>query len=150
MKPKDAKKEFEKFIKQSGQSLELLTSQTALSLMLDFYKSVRAEDCPLDEDGDMLLYQWGMYDDKGGKSFHYDLTRQFILADSGGDEGMSQLSLTLYFKATPELKAIKDGNEWCYSPDDLTKFRAFIEKSPAYRATAALKPTNATVRYSRI
>jgi hypothetical protein len=75
----------------------------------------------------MLLYQWGVYDDVGGgRSFHFDLTRQFMLTDSDGDDGMSQLSLTLHFKPTPELEGIEDSNEWCHAPDDLEEFREFI------------------------
>jgi hypothetical protein len=151
MKPKSAKKEFEKFISNAGNALTSLTPEQAVTLVLDFYERTRAEDCPLDEDGDMLLYQWGVYDDTGGrKSFHFDLTRQFMLADSDSDEGMSQLSLTLHFKPTPELEAIADSNEWCHSPDDLAKFRKFIKNSPAYRAVTQLKPTDVKIQFSPI
>ena len=151
MKPKSAKKEFEKFISDAGNAVASLSPEQAVSLVLNFYEQVRAEDCPLDEDGDMLLYQWGVYDDGGGgKSFHFDLTRQFMLADSDSDEGMSQLSLTLHFKPTLALKAIEDSNEWCHSPDDLEEFREFINNSEAYRAVAQLKPTNVKIQFSHI
>ena len=151
MKPKSAKKEFEKFISDAGNAVASLTPEQAVSLVLDFYGRVRAEDCPLEEDGDMLLYQWGVYQDTGGgKSFHFDLTRQFMLADSDSDEGMSQLSLTLHFRPTPELQAIGDSNEWCHSPDKLAGFREFIRNSETYRAVTQLKPTNVKIQFSPI
>ncbi len=151
MKPKSAKQQFEKFIGNAGKATASLTPEQAVSLVLDFYKQVRAEDCPLDEDGDMLLYQWGIYADTGGgESFHFDLTRQFILADSDSDDGMSQLSLTMYFKPSPELQAFEGSNEWCHSPDDLLQFREFIENSDAYRAVSQLKPKDVKIQFSRI
>jgi len=151
MKPESAKKEFEKFISSAGNVVKSLTPEQAVNLVSEFYERFRADDCPLDEDGDMLLYQWGIYDDAdGGKSFQFDLTRQFMIADSDGDDGMSQLSLTLHFKPTAELQAIEDSNEWCHAPDDLADFREFIKNSEAYRAVAQTKPTNVNIQFNRI
>ena len=42
--------------------IERLAAAEALELMAAFYRDVRAEDCDLDADGDMLLFQWGVYD----------------------------------------------------------------------------------------
>jgi hypothetical protein len=147
MKPKEAKKELEKLIKTTGRSLDSHTPETAITTMLGFYSEVRAKGCPIKEDGDMLLYQWGT---GTGKSFYLDITRQFILAGSDSDDGMSQLSLTLHFNPNHALRRIKDGNEWCYSPKDLPKFRKFIERSAPYRAVATSQPKRVELDYSPI
>ena len=151
MKPKDSKQEFAKFIRKSGAKLAALTPAEGIQLMLDFYRNVRAKGCPFDADGDMLLYQWGVYDDfDGGKSLHFDITRQFIQPGRDGDDAMSQLSLTFFFRPATKYRALKDGNKWCSSPDDLEKFRRFIQRTPPYRKVAELKASDVKIQYSRI
>jgi hypothetical protein len=151
MKPKDAKKQLAARVKDAGLKLAKLTPAEGIPLMLEFYKDLRADDCELDNDGDMLLYQWGVYEDlDGGESFHLDITRQFTVSDKYGDDAMSQLGLTFFFKPPAKYKAIKDGNRWCSSPKELKAFRSFIEKSPAYKAVAKLEADDVKLQYSRI
>ncbi len=151
MKPKDAKQELTKFIKKSGAKLTALTPAQGIELMLDFYQKIRARGCPLDADGDMLLYQWGVYDDfDGGESLHFDVTRQFIQPSRDGDDAMSQLSLTFFFRPAAKYLRLKDGNRWCSSPEELEKFRRFIQRTPAYRTVADLKASDVKIQYSRI
>ncbi len=151
MKPKDSKQELTKFVKRSGAKLPALTPAEGIQLMLDFYQKVRAKGCPFDADGDMLLYQWGVYDDfDGGQSLHFDITRQFIQPGRDGDDAMSQLSLTFFFRPAAKYRALKDGNKWCSSPEELEKFRRFIQRTPAYRTVAQLKASDAKIQYSRI
>ena len=54
MKPKEAKTELEKLIRQSGTPKSDLTPAQGIRLMLDFYRDVRADGCKFDEDGDLL------------------------------------------------------------------------------------------------
>jgi hypothetical protein len=151
MKPKDAKEQLTKFIKKSGAKLGALTPADGIKLMLDFYDKVRATGCPLEEDGDMLLYQWGIYEDlDGGQSFNFDITRQFVQPGRDGDDVMSQLSLTFFFRPAAAYREFKDGNRWCSSPEDLEKFRRFIQRTQAYRKVAESKASNVKIQYSRI
>src|SRR3954467_3458142 len=86
MTPENAKKEFEKRIKQSGTAMNSLLPAQAIPLMIEFYKDVRAANCELDEDGDMLLCQWGSHDWGQGRSFEFDITRQFIRSHSEDED----------------------------------------------------------------
>ncbi len=149
MQPSDSKARFEKFITDSGSLLAALTAAEATRLMLAFYRSVRAANCPLDESGDMLLFQWGAYDFGEGDTFRYDITRQFILSGSEGDEGMSQLSLTVHYAVTEPLRALK-GNRWCSSPAQAAEFEEFIRSHEATFAAATLKPLRVTLDWSPI
>lgn len=97
MRPITAESVFEKFISQSGATIVTLTPSVGIHLMFEFYKQVRADNCPVDEDGDMLLYQWGTYNWGEGTYFQLDITRQFIEAGFEGDDGISQLSMRFYF-----------------------------------------------------
>lgn len=151
MKPKDSKQELTKFVKKSGVKLSALTPAEGIQLMLDFYQKVRAKGCPFDVDGDMLLYQWGIYDDfDGGQSLHFGITRQFIQPGRGGDDAMSQLSLTFFFRPASKYRTLKDGNKWCSSLEELEKFHRFIQRTPAYRKVADLEATDVKIQYSRI
>lgn len=59
MTPAESKSQFERFVSDAGCSctIETLDVAEAIRLMLAHYRQVRAADCPLDEDGDMLLFQ---------------------------------------------------------------------------------------------
>ena len=134
MKALQAIEEFQDFVHQSGKSPEHLSSEDAVKLMADFYSGIRAEDCNLEEDGDMLLFQWGTYDWGQDELFEYDITRQFILPETfqDGDERWTedciwQLSLTLKYEPTSELKQVKPGNRWCGKPSEVSDFMHYIE-----------------------
>lgn len=150
MKTKDAKAEFELFLALSGTTTETLQPSAAIRAMSDFYRLDRAEDCHLDEDGDMLLYQWGTYDWGEGRTFQLEFTRQFIENGTEDDDGISQLALVLHFSPSPELDALETGNEWCHSLEDLEAFKSHIAASEAYRAVESLKPEKVTLEYAGV
>ena len=152
MTPKTAQKELEKRIKQSGTPISSLTPAEGIRLMLDFYRDVRADGCQLEEDGDMLLFQWGTYDFGEGRSFQFNITRQFMLSepeDEDDDAAMSQLSLTFHFTPSPQLDTL-EGNRWCSTPEDLADFEAFITGGEAHRAVATARPTNVTLDFGGV
>ena len=150
MKTQAAKTEFESLLSQDNLTLAALSLPDAIRLVFDFYRRMRAEDCHLDEDGDMLLYQWGTYDWGQGRTFQVELTRQFIENGTEDDDGISQLALVFHFNPTPELDALETGNEWCHSPDELDPFKATITSSEAYRAIVSSKPEKVTLEFGGV
>jgi hypothetical protein len=152
MTPKNAKQELEKR-KDSSTPISSLTPVQGIRLMLDFYRDVRVDGCELDEDGDTVLVQWGTYDFGEGRSFQFDLTRQFTAAelkDEDDDSAMSQLSFTFHFTPSAQFEALKDGNRWCRTPDELKDFEAFITGSDAHRAVATAPPQKVTLEYGGV
>jgi hypothetical protein len=150
MTPESAKQEMEKRFTQSGVAMSALTPEQGIRLMLDFYRDVRAEKCELAADGDMLLFQWGTYDWDGGRSFQFDITRQFIVShsdDEDDDDAISQLSLKFHFTPSTESDAIESSNHWCSTPDESPDFETFIFDSDAYRAVQDLRPSKVTLDY---
>ena len=144
MKPRDAKKRFNALLKEQGHPLKSLAPGPGIEAMLEFYRKERAEECDLDQDGDMLLFQWGCNDWGEGEFFELDLTRQFIYG-SGEDDHIRQLHLTFQFEPTESLREIEDGNRWCHSPRDLADFRAFIESSQAIKLVEGLVACSVTL-----
>lgn len=171
MRPSDSETEFRRFIATTGASLVALDAAAAIRLMLAFYRGFRADDCPIDENGDMLLYQWGIYDWGQGETFNFGITRQFILAGGEGDGGMSQLALTLHFTPTETLRALgnkavgssadadrvalmlaaaESSTRWCKSLSEVDVFEKFIRDSTAFREVTAIKPARVELDWSEV
>ena len=136
MKPRFAKKRFLEILDDAGQHLKTLEPATGIDLMLGYYRDERADGCVIEEDGDMLLVQWGDFDEG---VFEFDITRQFI-DEEAEDENIRQLSLTFAFKQTDALRKIVEGNRWCHSPMEIAEFRAFILASAVFSAVSQLTP----------
>ena len=140
---------FKAILAQAGLTLEGLAAAQGFDLMLDFYLNQRADDCPPENGGDMLLYQWGrttiMSDDW---LFNLDLTRQFVLGE-GYDDDIWQLSLHYHFPQTEVLKSVPSGDKWCPKPHPraVEYFKGFIQSSAAYRAVAGLTPVKVVLDY---
>lgn len=133
--------------KRLGKPVEQLMPREAIAAMCDFYAEQRAEGAELDEDGDMLLYQWGVYSFDEPEAFQIDITRQFMV--SGEDEPL-QLQLTCYFQPTDALRKISASNQWCASPDELPQFRKFVEASEAFKAVADAKPDRVELDFGQV
>jgi hypothetical protein len=98
MKPRAAKTRFLKRLEAAGQSLDALTPAAGVEAMLAYYAEERADGCPLDEDGDMLLFQWDTLDWGDGPAFEVSIVRQLIVA---GDENDEPRQLDLRFRFAP-------------------------------------------------
>lgn len=147
MKPKQSLRALTKRIDATGKSLTDLTVGDGIEAMLAFYTEERADGCKLEEDGDMLLYQWGTYQfSKTEKTFQLGIVRQFILPRQ--DEPF-QLLLTFHFPATATLTKLKSGNHWCSAPDSAEECRTLIHNSAAYRAVAKEKPLKVTLNFEQ-
>lgn len=150
----DAMDRFHEFAARRGMALEQVSASEAIDLMAAFYREVRADDCDLDADGDMLLFQWGVRNWGDGESFEYDITRQLIPEPAGDDEEphayIGQLSLTVKFPPFAALRAITSGNRWCYHPVELDDFLAFVWGCEATAAVKGLVPTATSVWYGNV
>ena len=150
MRPSQSQAEFLARIGKAGLTLNALKTEAAVGLMASFYKDQRAEGCRLEQQGDMLLYQWGTYSFGPPETFQLDLTRQFVEEAGEEDPPMSQLSLTVHYLPTPELRALGTGNRWCEHPDLLPDFERFIQTSEAYRQSGARAPARVTLDWGLV
>jgi len=118
--------------------------------MFAFYRDVRATNCDLDDSGDMLLFQWGLYDLGEGEHFLIDLTRQFIDSRLEDDDAISQLHLSFLHIPEPKLLVIETGDRWCASPAELQSFEEFVWSNPALVETRSLKLHRVTLEYDQV
>jgi hypothetical protein len=133
-----------------GAELDGLSAASAVHSMLDFYRSVRADDVDLSESGDMLLFQWGTWDWGDGPTFQYDITRQFITAIDDPDDADSsfwQLSLTLHFEPSDVFAAVGSGDRWCNLPGEVEDFARFIADSAASTVAQQSTPSRVVLEF---
>ena len=148
MKARSAKARFLKRLEAAGLSLDALTPAAGVEAMLDYYAEERVEGCSFDADGDMLLFQWGVYDWGDGPAFEVDITRQLTVAD---DDETEPQQLRLIFRFEPSVGAAAGKrNRWCSSLDELAEFRKFVARSAALKAVAEQVPVSVEVRYGRV
>ena len=120
------------------------------SRILRFYDVHRIEGTTIEEDGDMLLFQWGVYDWGKGPSFELDLTRQAIALIPADDEyeweeqDIRQLCCTFYYLPEP-FRSIEEGNRWCHSPAGLAAFQQFVLEHPVLYTATKYQPHNTTI-----
>jgi hypothetical protein len=100
----------------------------------------------MDQDGDMLLFQWGTYDWGNGEFFDLNITRQVIV----GDESIRQLSLTFRYAPNQELTTLGCGNQWCYSTKGISIFGAFVKASPALKAISRFRAINVECSFTGV
>jgi len=137
MRPSASVSVFEQFVENRGGSLPDLRLRAGGAEMLAFYETILPTGCS-NQNGDMLLFQWGTYDwgDGNGKCFEVNITRQFIESAQADDDAISQLQLTFKFPPIKETTVLGSGNRWCKSRAEIDAFREFIYSIPAFRAKA--------------
>jgi hypothetical protein len=124
-----------------GLGLDGVDAPAVMAAMMDWYAEERATDAaPIDEDGDMLLFQWGEHDRGAGRTFDYDLTRQLVRADDPEDEGILQLSLTFRYPTSDRTAGLGSGHRWCGSPAQLARLRRDMADHPASEIALAGRP----------
>lgn len=147
MKARSAKTRFLKRLEAAGQSLDTLTPAVGVEAMLAYYVEERVDGCHLDEDGDMLLFQWGTNDWGEGPAFEVSIVRQLMVAD---DEEEEPRQLDLRFRFEPAAGASAgEGNRWCEAPDRLAEFRRFVIRSAALKKVAHLTTELVVLRFER-
>lgn len=116
------------------EALDTLSAQDGFDFVFAFFEGVRSSEAlPDEDDGDMLLFQWG-HPWQREDTFYVSMTRQLIFPD-GDDQEIHQLSLQYDFTAA-DLPQVDRGNAWCHRRADLPAFRTLVAESDAMRAIA--------------
>lgn len=139
------------FRRLSATAIETLPMAEAFLLLITFFETDPADGAkPDEEDGDMMLYQWGTYGRRSGlgPGFEINLTRQVIYPDRA-DQEIWQLGLTYGFEPSPTFAALKSGEEWCHSKEEALAFRQMILASPALIACQNSEPLRVQIGWQR-
>lgn len=148
MKVRSVKTRLLKRLNMTGADIEKLSPIEGIEAMLSFYEEERVDGCDPEDDGDMLRFEWGTYDWGDGGSFQVSVTRQLMATDDDEDEPQ-QLKLT--FKFDPAVGgSVKDGGQWCESPEDMPKFRKYVSSSKAVKALGKHRPDEVQLKFGRV
>lgn len=141
IEPKESKSYFLKQLKHSGIDFDTMSTKQLIEQGIRFFQNTRINGVHLNEDGDMLLLQWGIYGLEGTKQFQFDITRQFIESVNNEDSQMSQFHLTFFYPAMHFLD-VENDNEWFDHPNLSLKIQSFIENLPFYPKMLEINPVN--------
>ena len=152
MKPENALEEFKKLV--SEKTTGVITPAQGIDLMIEFYETTRADHCDIDCDGDMLLFEWGIYDWGNGEFFEYSITRQFIFPitcvddeDEWEDDAIYQLKLNFLFEPTEILRKVESGSVWCERPAQIADFKVEIKENKASEIANSIKPAKVEISF---
>lgn len=106
----------------------------------------------LEDGGDAILAQYGVYDWGAGEYFELDMTRQFSFSDEDGEyDHMSQLHCTFRFQPTDALRGLGERNLWSFGRS-LDEFFDEALAMPGFQHTnsAKLAPVSLEIDYSEV
>lgn len=144
MLPEESVDYFQKFVAARGRSLEGVTPAEAVELLIAFYKEQGCETCDAREnEGDMLVWDFGVYDWGEGEQFVVTVARQFVVVEQLEDEGetfdvdvVSQMSMTFMDEADDSRWDLGMGQFWCTSEAEIEAWRGQIEGCGVLAAVA--------------
>ncbi|NOS91902.1 MAG: hypothetical protein HOP30_08265 [Cyclobacteriaceae bacterium] len=112
-----------------------ITPEVAIDSMLDFYKNNRAHNHNGNNDDDMLLFQYGIYDwDGTGQKFELNLTRQ--MADT--DDEYNQVRLIIYY-SIEEIGDVGNFNLWSTDLPDMEQWKKVIMHTEGFKRASSAK-----------
>lgn len=115
------------------------TLDDVVRALIRYYREIEYARCDRANDGDMLLFQYGVYDWGNGRYFELDFVRQFLVGRAFGQSQMEQLHLTFFFKA--ELGSdLQHFNIWSRDCRDLDHFAQQVRESEGFRAAESQSP----------
>jgi hypothetical protein len=147
--PSSSKDALRKYYARHDWNENALDASSITTIALGFYKDVPFRGLASHQ-GDRLLFQWGTYNWGQGQSFEFDVTRQFELAAAAGDAAISQLRLTAHYQPSAAISALKEGNRWCDSRNELWSFEQFIRSSAAFAAVRGVAPVKVVIEWNPV
>ena len=135
------------------------TAESALTRIAEFYTGIRITAAEIDDDGDMLLFQWGASSpitecetpidlrgetdfEEGSAEFGYlDFTRQVNPEneDDDFDDSAIQMSVTLFYEPATGDESMD--NQWICSPQELDEGIEKLRKDTFVAKVLSAKPS---------
>ncbi len=141
MNPNDVLTETKKIVKNSS------CVEDTLSEIIDFFFNSYVEGHSKEDDGDMLLFQYGgpyPWDE----NTNINITRQFSFTDKEGEhKGMSQLKVN--FGYDNEKYPMTNGNFW-HEDETLEQFKEKVLNSEVVKSVWQVKPLNIRVKMQSV
>ena len=128
---------FGRYLRGKGVTMNSLSLSSFPGLFVGYYLDVQFDNLDLENDGDLLLYQYGTYDWGSDMFFTIDFVRQFcVMPDGELDPDIFQQHITFYFDPHA-FENIQSFNVWSSKCSDVTEFELIIVTSTGFSAAAS-------------
>ncbi len=118
-------------LKESSLSLDLFPA-----IFIDYFQAVKFKEVDEENDGDMLLFQYGIYDWGKGIFFELNFTRQFYrIFPKSYSHRIYQLGVTFFYSPNA-FKEIKTLTKWSSDCKNLEEFQHFILNSQGFKTAS--------------
>jgi hypothetical protein len=118
---------YKKWLGKNLKNGQISNADEIINVSLTLFQEIKIKEIAGDdEDGDMLLFQYGSYNWGKGRSFEFNVTRQFIKQN---EDEPYQLSMTLFFEPID----CKSYDCWSNGFDDLEKWAENIKETEGYK-----------------
>jgi hypothetical protein len=143
---------FKKWIKDQGLKEKDLSLSSLPDLFLSYFQHIQFETVGEENDGDMLLYEYGTYDWGQGEQFQIGLTRQLIEAhdeEVEQEDFMYQLQVTFFYPASG-FESVSSFNQWSSDSLSLTDFQRMIVNSVGYQTALPKTPLRLEITTGKV
>jgi hypothetical protein len=130
---KKVENEYKKWLEKTFHNAQPANVDEIINISLTLFQEIKVKGVAGDEeDGDMLLFQYGTYDRGESNFFQFDITRQFIKPN---EDEPYQLSMTLFFEPIE----CKSYNCWSNDFENIEKWIEHIQGTEGYKLGKNLK-----------
>ena len=136
MNRKQIEKAFFDYLGAKDLSKEVLSLITLPAIFLNYYDLVRFEQLSRENDQDMLLFEYGIYDWGKGRNFEISLTRQFYEVFPQSESQRIFQQKIIFFFAPKKYEQVTSFNKWSCDCTNLTEFEAQIVNSSGFIAAS--------------
>lgn len=150
MKPKKIKSCFKKALKDNGFKIKEISPDIVLQTLPKFWKDYEFDNCDKPQQGDMFLFQYGVYNWGNGPSFELDFTRQLSIEIDGEYDYMLQFHITFYYSSANISEEGFEKNFWSSGFNNLSAFINKIKESRGYEWAINQKPIKVKIDYERV
>lgn len=123
---------FQNYLKEKGFEEKSLSLSILPNLFIDYYQDVKFDAFNEEDDGDMLLFQYGTYNFQEERYFQINFTRQFYEVYEDDSHQICQLGVT-FFYCPKNFYDIISFNKWSANFSNLTDFHNVIIDSDGFK-----------------
>jgi len=123
MTKRDIANSFRNFVKGRGVNFNHFSPFELPDLFIAYYTEVQFDEIAGEENGDLVLFQYGIFDWGDGRYFELDFTRQLTQTfPNDVDHQMYQQHVTFYYDPA-HFEEIKTLNLWSLDIVDMNEFK---------------------------
>ncbi|GAB2940871.1 hypothetical protein GCM10027048_01590 [Hymenobacter coalescens] len=148
--PTEVEKEYKNFLQTALDGGKELNADLLIDVSSQIFQetTITGVTTADDEDKDMLLFQYGVYNwgDEKGEHFSFEIARQFILDK---DDEFYQLHFSLIFDPK-DFKECDSYNRWSSEFQSLEDWMKDIKASQGYKLAQTVKPIDYSISLDKI